>query len=1794
LRRYGAIIERALASWEVSPEEWADYIAFLARLLKAIQSHPKGSPFLPHSSAIATRLAQCLNPTLPSGVHQKALEVYNYIFDSFGDHFIAGHLHEYLPGLAGVLSFASLSVRPGLYYLLEEHIITLEAVDLRPALKSLVLSLLPALEEESGEDFERAFGILQNLESSFDAQAESEDTKHGDGYFWQSLFLAVITSPSRRQGALNYLVRRLPRLSAGNTDDLDSKLARIVMPEPGLLIRCFICGLSDNQILIQRGFLDLLVARLPLDSPVLQKQVGDDDLDKLVSAALQILLRRDMGLNRRLWSWFLGPENKDVTDESQTTSPTRSRNGIAEANFNSQIEYYASFGQPSLQRCVLGLLDNKSMKASERARPFRICLSLMDRWEIGGQLVPHVFMPAMRSLRNYSLNATPEATAEVVRSASLFFDGVEANLIWGSLVATLHEGLEQNHIRLRKEVEFVRWVTQTFNIKDEEMVTLHIPQMLNYILSCVDVHAYVPETNIALCMFAAQLLDFIRIRPTTSMISVKPEATSAASHLNCSAAELRSSVVRYYAEPEQPRDTAADATKNSEEVLEQILAQCDSIASTSLAKNQPDVLSLTTSMIISIINKVEAVSIERLKHLLPAIARKFDPLTGSAPDTVPFAILNSSVSLLFALRPSGKATPNSSTSVLTNVGASLTNHLWYNFSPARAKHHVEAVKCLWLLEGTLSAETMVASLAALIRSPSQAAEVQGEEQIETLRRFAVLWNHTMVAPSTKAGSIRRKSSTASTIGYQKGQQNEVLWQPMMLILDLLSDPSTPASECVKTWLQGLPSLDQVLQYLLDRLHETLPSTSVARSINERQRTRQLAGEIRELNYLLGLIRSILSQADYWTWQCLNTIMVPIGTTSEPEDGLSVLANFCSQLLFSSIHRSDLLNRHLIDILGYLLSSPLASSLRKLQLETTLISCVSICITGESTALQGELLRLLSLALKLRTSKAPGGSANKPRLRGSISSKTPIILNSPSTTSLVGQALPSGPPTELLQCLLSGFAANSTRHYLDHWITFLGSTLPLLTDVIFTYLIPLVECFCLQLSKAYDELISLSRKSNPSGIIAPDSAIIHLLEGLEMILDRAYESLVQENAQDAVQKPTDAASGFLSNVTSGVFKLDGPTNKTSKANNRLTVILALHDAIRVILKMWIWASRPVDHQDSDPLSVATITYNALKVRNKTRHLLEQIYTVEPLESLEVIATHWCRSPSDSVAVSTIDLLHVMQVSQPKAVVPTILDALYSRTNPASLTPARMSSQTVELSASEVAIFLSAYLRSTEDDATDEIWTDCISFLRDVLANPLPYRQALPHLLSVLLLLAEKLDNTNYGEQRKMRRELGDIFQRLLTATFTTLPSGYITEYDDKDGAASTLQPIRLAVVQRSLTLVSVLDRITAHLEMILETPERMLPAITSISTSLVAPTFKAKSFPKNVDPKLLSLLVHVAQKAPASKPWKKDVADAFNDPRFLSVPSETFISDWSPVLHQYSLYDKERMPELLARLLPPSTAGLMFGVGASAARLEADRKTQLNLRRLCLLMLASPQDTHVTHLAVIFSKIAELFEASASSSPSITIKSELFMLCRALALSFRSIHLAPLWPIVNDKLQAALNSMLPGSAASADFNNLALLQSCKLLDLLIALSLDDFQPHEWLYITDTTDAVHQPSHWSPVALADHVAAALDANNVNDGNTSAYIETENATNKGNDNENSASNGGRKALLSDSLVVDNGDIKAWAKEDFTSAVLRPFLNQLSIHAYEDVYGLEAPDVEAMRRGLLGDLLDPNTIVE
>lgn len=1787
--RYAANIERALSSWEISPEEWADYIAFLARLLKAIQSSRKDDVVdIPHSRTIAIRLAQCLNPALPSGVHQKALEVYAYIFSTFGNGHVASHIQEYLPGLTAVLSFASLSVRPGLYSLLEDHIVALPPSALRPALKSLILSLLPALEDETGEDFERAFAILRTLERSFTSDVRSIDLSHEqDGYFWQCLFLSVITSPSRRQGALNYLTRTLPKLASEAAGSNESQKAAdlIVSPEPGLLVRCFVCGLSDSQLLVQRGFLDILVTHLPLDSMVLQMKVGNDDLDRLVAAAVLVLLRRDMSLNRRLWSWFLGPEPKDQ-DQAEIRSPASDarRQSSSFSHSDSQLRYFSRHGKASLQRCVLKMLQNPSTHPSQRARPFRICLSLMDRWEIGGLLVSHIFLPAMKCLYEYSLMAPPNDLSEVVRSASLFFDGVEASLIWECLLGILNEAFAQGS-DIDAGVQLFRWIIQTFNIKDEEMLTLHIPQAVVYLISTVDASAVSSKVRLVLLDAAILLLDMIPARVLQESQKKSGKITPPTTAWMTSELNAQQAIMDFYRNGEQAAGQSSTAPFENSVIGELLSAKAVAIIEKSLLAQDEELYSASTAVLAALSGKVQ-LSHELKKPLMAALCNH---LVCSDSDRSPFAIVNSTIGLLSALATRKDYIEAAD---IVALEPTLSAHLWVYMSPELPKYHVEAVRAFWQLEDLLSGDdTIIASLAVLFRDgrgrekrePSIRIDVP---EAESVRRLAVLWNHSISPIVSKSGGSVRRGSPMTVLSESKTMQRNltVLEQPLMLALDILSDSKgSSAAQVTIGWLRSLTTLEQVFRILYRQLKHHLSllgrlsshkSPQSSQGLSQRERK----SRVRELDHVFSHFESILVNGGAWTWDCLNRASIANETSAGEGESIQFLAETCVKLLCSTAHSSEAMNERLIHILNLLLTGPHADGLNSIDLDVALLERLMACVSGSMSSLQGGLLTLIKLALKLKdSSTGPRSSAEQNEDRVSLSAKRPSIVRSPSpSASPLSIALV--PPLQLFKCLQLGFSASSSRFYLEQWLAFLADILPTLTDALFANLLPLVDCFCSELTKAHAQLIATTRKQHVKVTKSPEIVIVSLLEGLEMVLNRAYECLAAESADLPAARESETKPNFLSHMAAGIFKADGPPSRTAQANSRLTVILTFQDAIRVAAKLWLWASNASDVSEFDSSSSLTTAYSAQKVRNRSRHLLEHMFSAEPLESLEAVIAYWSSAATEVEGSAALGLLHVMPVSRPKNVVPAALDALCSRTNLAALPVSRQSSLTMDISSSEIATFLAAYLTSIEDDALDEVWPDCTMFLRDVLSNPLPFRQVLPHLLAVILLLAEKLSNTNFGEQRKMRHDLGDIFQRLLTATFTALPSGYASEPAVSDSSLNGVQGSRHALLSHSMTLLPVLIRIVARIDLILESPDRITATINNITANMISSIFRARSFPKNVGSDILELLTIMSRKAPGAKPWKKEIADAFNDPKLLSSSPEIMAQGWFPALQQWSLHDKDRgLSELLTRLTPPSSAGIMFGVGASAARLEADRRTQFNLRRICILLLASPEDTHVASLRALEEKIAELFDATSSSSPSAVIKAELFILCRTLLVTVSSVHIAPLWPIINAQLQKALWSMQPDRrepGKGEDFSNLALLQGCKLLDVLVGLGLDDFLLHEWLYITDTIDAVYAPDGWQSHALADVVGQALG----DDGRDRAL----------------PASAGRVGLSLHELAVDKSDIKALPREEFVRAMLRPFLSQLSISAYEGVYGLEKADVGAIRKEVLTDLLELATVVE
>lgn len=77
------------------------------------------------------------------------------------------------------------------------------------------------------------------------------------------------------------------------------------------MIRAFSAALEDDDLLVRRGALDILLLSLRIDSVAVMK-APQEDRTILMRAATSVVLRRDLSLNRRIYSWLLGPDEQST------------------------------------------------------------------------------------------------------------------------------------------------------------------------------------------------------------------------------------------------------------------------------------------------------------------------------------------------------------------------------------------------------------------------------------------------------------------------------------------------------------------------------------------------------------------------------------------------------------------------------------------------------------------------------------------------------------------------------------------------------------------------------------------------------------------------------------------------------------------------------------------------------------------------------------------------------------------------------------------------------------------------------------------------------------------------------------------------------------------------------------------------------------------------------------------------------------------------------------------------------------------------------------------------------------------------------------------------------------------------------------------------------------------------------------------------------------------------------------------------------------------------------------------
>ncbi|KAK0564187.1 hypothetical protein OC844_001830 [Tilletia horrida] len=523
-KKYAALVERTLATFE-SVSEWADFISFLARLLKVLQTYPQYNS-IPRKLVVAKRLSQCLNPALPSGVHTRALDVYAHILSVIGPDGLRRDLQIWSPGLLPFFEYASTTVRPALLNLLEKHYLPLKE-DLRPITRAFILSLLPGLEEETNEFFDKVLSILDRLSASVSS-----------AFFLQNIWLILLGSPNARLSALNYLSRRLPNLNS----EVDP--AKIVGRDLGLMVRGFAAALDGDEVaggasaggasttlLVRRTALELLVTQLRIDSTTFQHACRQSDRILLVRAALAVVLRRDLSLNRRLYTWLLGPEEGDQIAYLRKNSLELVRQALRE-------DFYAPIS-PGL----------------DRQRPYRIFISLLDKYEIGHALTEVLVLDAFQAValqaqlrdtvvaegKDEQARAATASTDDLLTTARMLFQALDPFITYRQFFLALRAELGgdvlpsavagsrpagsqprgstgpappggaaayQHHPF--SAVKLLQYILDTFGVHDEVERLIHLPMLFPVLIELVEA-SLTPEDSDAPALQAPILRDSLHL-----------------------------------------------------------------------------------------------------------------------------------------------------------------------------------------------------------------------------------------------------------------------------------------------------------------------------------------------------------------------------------------------------------------------------------------------------------------------------------------------------------------------------------------------------------------------------------------------------------------------------------------------------------------------------------------------------------------------------------------------------------------------------------------------------------------------------------------------------------------------------------------------------------------------------------------------------------------------------------------------------------------------------------------------------------------------------------------------------------------------------------------------------------------------------------------------------------------------------------------------------------------------------------------------------------------------------------
>jgi len=258
-------------------------------------------------------------------------------------------------------------------------------------------------------------------------------------------------------------------------------------------------------------------------------------------------------------------------------------------------------------------------------------------------------------------------------------------------------------------------------------------------------------------------------------------------------------------------------------------------------------------------------------------------------------------------------------------------------------------------------------------------------------------------------------------------------------------------------------------------------------------------------------------------------------------------------------------------------------------------------------------------------------------------------------------------------------------------------------------------------------------------------------------------------------------------------------------------------------------------------------------------------------------------------------------------------------------------------------------------------------------------------------------------------------------------------------------------------------------------DRVLAVCTNILYYIVSPALKTKSRPLDFDPTISNILREMTRISVAVKAWRGVISDIVNDSRFF-ISSVEAGTDFRSIIEAWVDADKSVFADFLGKVTSAPSTNIF------TSRETENQLRSMNLRRTSYILLCGEKNQFLTSLPTIQEKLVDTLKNA--SAPA--VQAELYLCVRVLLCRLSPHNLDSFWPVILSEMyrlleQTIIEVPLDGSEALS-----LILSVCKFIDLLLVLQTEEFQMHQWAFITDTIDAVYRPDEIVPEAMLDQLA------------------------------------------------------------------------------------------------------------